>query len=99
MARVDCESKAYMAIDVMHEELRRYRELELRVEIPPALFKCGQSVLQWWASWMKDAKETPASYNKKTRPAWFSEEVTSFRGYGDIKYAGQMTRDHQYNVY
>ena len=99
MARVDCESKVYMAIDVMHEELRRYRELELRVEIPPALFKCGQSVLQWWASWMKDAKETPASYNKKTRPAWFSEEVTSFRGYGDIKYAGQMTRDHQYNVY
>ena len=50
-------------------------------------------------SWMKDAKETPASYNKNTRPAWFSEEVTSFRGYGDIKYAGQMTRDHQYNVY
>ena len=99
MARVDCESKVYMAIDVMHEELRRYRALELRVEIPPALFKCGQSVLQWWASWMKDAKETPASYNKKTRPAWFSAEVTSFRGYCDIKYAGQMTRDHLYNVY
>ena len=35
----------------------------------------------------------------EVRPAWFSEEVTSFRGYGDIKYAGQMTRDHQYNVY
>ena len=48
---------------------------------------------------MKDAKETPGSYNKKTRPAWFSAEVTSYRGYGDIKYAGQMTRDHQYNVY
>jgi hypothetical protein len=30
---------------------------------------------------MKDAKETPASYNKNTRPAWFSAEVTSFRGY------------------
>ena len=88
-----------MAIDVMHEELRRYRELELRVEIPPALFKCGQSVLQWWASWMKDAKETPASYNKKTRPAWFSAEVTSYCGYGDIKYAGQMIRAHLYNVY
>ena len=29
---------------------------------------------------MKDAKETPASYNKNTRPAWFSEEVTSFPG-------------------
>ena len=48
---------------------------------------------------MKDAKETPASYNKKTRPAWFSAEVTSFRGYCDIKYAGQMMRAHVYNVY
>ena len=72
---------------------------ELRVEIPTAAFKCGQPVLQWWASWMKDAEETPASYNKKNRPWWFSAEVTSYRGYGDIKYAGQVTRDHQYNVY
>ena len=74
-------------------------EWEHRLKIPPALFKCGQNVLQWWASWMKDAKETPASYNKKNRPWWFFAEVTSYRGYGDIKYAGQVTRDHQYNVY
>ena len=74
-------------------------EWEHRLKIPPALFKCGQSVLQWWASWMKDAKETPASYNKKNRPWWFSAEVTSYRGYGDIKYAGQMMRAHLYNVY
>ena len=63
----------------MHQQLLRYRELELRVEIPPALFKCGQSVLQWWAPWMKDAEETPASYNKKNRPAWFSAEVCSYK--------------------
>ena len=56
-------------------------------------------VLQWWAPWMKDAKETPASYNKKNRPWWFSAEVTSYRGYGGIKYAGQMTRDHLHNVF
>ena len=74
-------------------------EWEHRLKIPPALFKCGQNVLQWWAPWMKDAEETPASYNKKNRPWWFSAEVTSYRGYGDIKYAGQVTRDHQYNVY
>ena len=64
-----------------------------------ALHEWCQSVLQWWAPWMKDAEETPASYNKKNRPWWFSAEVTSYRGYGDIKYAGQVTRDHQYNVY
>ena len=64
-----------------------------------ALHEWCQSVLQWWAPWMKDAEETPASYNKKNRPWWFRAEVTSYRCYGDIKYAGQVTRDHQYNVY
>ena len=47
---------------------------------------------------MKDAKETPASYNKKTRPAWFSAEVTSFCGYCDIRYAGQMMRSSALRV-
>ena len=55
-----------------------------------ALHEWCQSVLQWWAPWMKDAEETPASYNKKNRPWWFSAEVTSYRGYGDIKYAGHV---------
>jgi len=52
------ESKIFSTIDLMHQQLLRYRELELRVEIPPALFKCGQSVLQWWAPWMKDANHS-----------------------------------------
>ena len=99
MTKGDRESRIWMTMDAMHEQLRWYRSQELRVEIPPAAFKCGQAVLQWWAPWMKDAKETPASYNKKNRPWWFRAEVTSYRCYGDIKYAGQVTRDHQYNVY
>ena len=99
MKRGDRESKIYMTIDVMHAELRRYRSQELRVEIPPAAFRCGQSVLQWWAPWMKDAPETPSHYNRKNRPAWFSAEIASYCGYGDIKYAGQTTRAHQYHVY
>ena len=89
MKRGDRESKIYMAIDDMHEQL----------EIPSALFKCGQSVLQWWASWMKNALETPKTYNKKSRPAWFSAEVTSYVRYGKIKYAGQTMTDHLYHVY
>ena len=99
MKRGDRESKTYMAIDDMHEQLRRYRAQEFRFAIPPALFKCGQSVLQWWASWMKNALETPKSYNKKNRPAWFSAEVTSYVRYGEIKYAGQMMTAHLYHVY
>ena len=72
---------------------------ELRVEIPTAAFMCGQPVLQWWASWMKDAPDTPSHYNKKSRPAWFSAEVLSYCGYGHIKYAGQTMLAHQYHVY
>ena len=61
MTKGDRESRIWMTIDAMHEQLRWYRSQELRVEIPPAAFKCGQAVLQWWAPWMKDAEETPAS--------------------------------------
>ena len=93
------ESKIFSTIDLMHQQLLRYRELELRVEIPPALFKCGQSVLQWWAPWMKDAVVTPKSYKRKNRPACYSAEVGSHCGYGEIKYAGQTMWEHHYHVY
>ena len=99
MKRGDRESKTYMRIDDMHEQLRSCREQELRVEVPPAASMCGQSVLWWWAPWMKDAPETPWYYNRKNRPAWFSAEIASYCGYGDIKYAGQTTRAHQCHVY
>ena len=36
MKRGDRESKTYMSIDDMHEQLRSYRQQELRVEVPPA---------------------------------------------------------------
>ena len=45
MKRGDRESKIYMTIDVMHEQLLRYHSQELAVEIPVAAFMCGQSVL------------------------------------------------------
>ena len=72
---------------------------ELRIAIPEPKFKCGQIVLQWWSGWMKIAEETPASYNKKSRPAWYSAKVCSYKEYGEIRYAGQMTNAHLYNVY
>ena len=80
-----------MTIDVMHEQLRRYRSQELRVEFPLAAFMCGQSVLQWWAPWMKDAPETSPHYNP-------TPTRMNYR-YGDIKYAGQTMQAHQYHVY
>ena len=99
MKRGDRESRVLQTINNMHADLKRYREVELTTSIPDPKFKCGQSVLQRWASWMKSAKETPSTYNKKLPPAWFSAEVCSFKEYGTIRYAGQMCTANLYNVY
>ena len=95
----DRESKVFQQIDAMHEELKMYREEKAGRAIPEPKFKTGQSVLQWWSSWMKSAAETPLSYNKKNRPAWFSAEICSYNNYGTIRYAGQLTTSNLYNVY
>ena len=96
MARGDRESKVFQQIDAMHEELKRYREEKAGRAIPEPKFKTGQSVLQWWS---KSAAETPLTYHKKTRPAWFSAEICSYNKYGTIRYAGQLTTSNLYNVY
>ena len=41
MARGDRESKIYMTIDDMNEQLRRYRSQELREQIPPAFLSAA----------------------------------------------------------
>ena len=99
MARGDRESRIYQTIDNMHADLRAYKEMELKVAVPDPKFKCGQSVLQWWAGWMKSAEETPQTYKKKLRLAWFSAEVCSLKEYGTIRYAGQLCTANLYNVY
>ena len=98
MARGDRESRIFQTIDIMLADLRAYKEMELKVAVPDAKFKCGQSVLQWWAGWMKSAEETPQTYKKTLRPAWFSAEVCSYKEYGTMKYAGQLFTEHLYIV-
>ena len=49
------------------------------VDRPPPLFKGGQSIHQWWASWMAGAYEVPAGIKGKNgRPAWYSALVFSW---------------------
>ena len=99
MGQGDRESKIFQQIDGMHEELRRYRAENLGVSIPMPKFRTGQSVLQWWAGWMKGAEVTPSTYNRTNRPAWFSAEVCSYKTYETIRYAGQEITGNTYNVY
>ena len=99
MGRGDRESKIFQQIDSMHEQLRSLRAEKLGVSIPMPKFRTGQSVLQWWAPWMKRAEVTPSTYNRGNRPAWFSAEVCSYKAYETIRYAGQETTGNTYNVY
>jgi len=46
---------------------------------PPPKFLAGQSVHQWWASWMAGAATAPTGISGKTgRPAWYSASVLSW---------------------
>ena len=59
----------FVEVEVLHEGAER----------PPPLFKGGQSVHQWWASWMAGAYEVPAGIRGKSgRPAWYSASVFSW---------------------
>ena len=67
---------------------------------PLPAFLPGQSIIQWWATWFKNADEPPKKYSKKNRPAWFSCEVLTYNGYKAIKYAGsQQEAQHCYVTY
>ena len=39
------------------------------------LFRAGQSVLQWWASWFKTNGAPPKGKGSKKRPQWYSGEI------------------------
>ena len=99
LARADRESKIYQAIDAMHDELRMFREAKAGFALPKPAFKQGQSVLHWWAHWMKTAKVTPVTYNTKHRPSWYSAEVFTYAGFKTLRYAGQEYTENLYDVF
>ena len=73
----------------------------------PCTFRPGQSILQWWAAWMKDCDtlgSAPKSYNnqkgtKFKRPAWFSGEVAAGPFEDSIVYADVPYKGECYQVY
>ena len=73
----------------------------------PCTFRPGQSILQWWAEWMKDCDtlgSAPKSYNNRKgtkfkRPAWFSGEVAAGPFEDSIVYAGVPYKGECFQVY
>ena len=69
---------------------------------PPPKFRPGQSVLQWWSS--KFRLETDATVQlrctKKSRPAWYSGEVTTHPEWADgVVYASMPFTGWVYAVH
>jgi hypothetical protein len=72
----------------------------INLQPPRALFVAGQSCIQWWATWFKDARAPLAHYGAKNRLAWFSGEVLCHMGYGSILYVGiKQPEMHLYHTY
>ena len=55
-------------------------------------FSVGQSIIQWWASWMKEIPEgdLPEKIQGKRRPTWFSGEVVQYAGVMSILYTSPL---------
>jgi hypothetical protein len=69
---------------------------------PEPLFRAGQSVHHFWASWFPKCGpgDHPPHYNGKKRPFWFSGEVTAVCGWKDnVPYAGTLHSGFMYLVY
>ena len=101
--QMEVESKAFNFKQRLEEakyELQDFRLSKHSHTIDAPVFPNGASVIQWWASWMKDAKTPPAKYKGKKRPAWFNAEILTYEGFGSILYAGVFHEDvHIYHVY
>ena len=67
---------------------------------PPPRFKHGETIIQWWAPWFRDAKELPATYSGNNRPAWFKGEILAVFSWQSVMYAGFMNgAQNTYHVY
>jgi len=108
MARGDRESATFQKIDklrgftsTLQKSLKRKHDQLQQQRHPAPKFKAGQSIVQWWADWMKSVKEPPAGYGKKTykRPSWYVGDVLAFVRYGTSRYAGVEITDNWYKVH
>ena len=66
---------------------------------PAAAFRTGQSVWQWWASWMHSADKPVTKYSKKQRPAWYAGEINTAAGVQTHLYCGFKMTCHWYHVF
>ena len=66
---------------------------------PEPKFQAGQSVHQWWATWMPGAKVALGSIGKKGRPAWYSACVMHPPEWAETAYGGIGVTSWAYRVF
>jgi hypothetical protein len=104
MRSADDRSKLTGQVENLEDLLQRQKEqqdasdVERGDRVAGPLFRPGQSVRQWWASWFV-TNEAPKQYKKKSRPAWYSGEITSYGGFMSFKYCASDVTEHAYFVH
>lgn len=71
-----------------------------RPDRPDPLFQPGQSVHQYWAPWFSGTGPGgEPQLRKKSRPSWYSGEVSSVPTWKTIDYAGSTVEGWTYLTY
>jgi len=77
------------------EIFQRYESVSNR-----PLWREGQCILQWWAPWMKDAKEILFPVYGNDRPAWYVGVVMAHIGVQSMQYGGVTRKlQHCYQIF
>ena len=84
---------------VMDSESESYQEIDKAKKPPEPRFRTGQSIFQYWASWMALADDLPANIKKKGRPGWYSGEIIAYLQWETVKYAGMEITGHTYRAH
>lgn len=92
-----------------HIEIKRMRVEDDRCKLvefaakakPEPKFRIGQSVHHFWAAWFpKCPPGSNPNIKKRSRPAWFSGEISSCLGWQkDVPYGGALYTGFMYLVY
>ena len=96
--QLECDIKAWEDI---RKRLGKVQQQPGTDSPPPAKFRIGQSVLQYWASWFANEPEntTRAKAAQKSRAKWYIGDVLAGPEYQSIVYGGVRVQDYCYFVH
>jgi len=67
--------------------------------MPPPLFGVDDSIVQWWAPWMKLYERPVVSPASSLQPRWFRAKIVAYAGVHAVMYAGvHWPPDHLYDL-